>query len=146
MKFLHLTWYIHCKDFSIILLSQLFLLCQTFVDGLSNNLFKCSLRLAPRIAEIVHIFCSSGVFRCLSFRDEKSETVVSYLVSALNNFAINIAADCRGQLCILGEDLFPLLLPLFKKASLLVKVGIQIISCYTDLYTKLLARTFRLDF
>ncbi|XP_065051907.1 serine-protein kinase ATM-like isoform X2 [Rhopilema esculentum] len=62
-------------------------------------------------------------FSCVfkDVRNDRNETVVFYLINALNNFSMNIASDSRGQLCILGEDLFPLLLPLWTKSSAHVK-------------------------
>ena len=68
---------------------------------------------------IIHCVCM--IFPYLH-RDYKNETYVSYLLSALNSFSIHFAADNRVQLCILGEDLFPMLLPLWNKTSTLVKV------------------------
>ena len=55
-------------------------------------------------------------------RYTKSESVLGSILGALVNFCFGVAADCRGQLCILGEDLFPLLLPFWSKSSESVKV------------------------
>ena len=62
-------------------------------------------------------------------RDCNNETYLSYLLSALNNFSVHFAADSRGQLCILGEDLIPALLPLWNKTSTLVKVCLFLSDC-----------------
>ena len=59
---------------------------------------------------------------CNFCSDYHNESYLSYLLSALNNFSVHFAADSRGQLCILGEDLIPVLLPLWNKTSELVKV------------------------
>ena len=69
-------------------------------------------------------------------RDCRNETYLSHIMGALNNFSMHFAADNRGQLCILGEDLIPLLLPLWNRTSKAVKVCFYFVflylcSCYT---------------
>ena len=54
-------------------------------------------------------------------RGESTSRQVECLLDALNAFVRSSAEDCRGQVCRLGESLFPLFLQMWKKNPL-VKV------------------------
>lgn len=44
-----------------------------------------------------------------------SSSPLETFLAALNAFTMSCAEDCRGQVCHLGESLFPLLLQMWKK-------------------------------
>ncbi|XP_074626555.1 serine-protein kinase ATM-like isoform X2 [Acropora palmata] len=55
-----------------------------------------------------------NIFKETASRNGSSSPVETFL-SALNAFTMSCAEDCRGQICHLGESLFPLLLQMWKK-------------------------------
>lgn len=46
-----------------------------------------------------------------------TSAILEYLLAALNAFVKSCAEDCRGQVCRLGETLFPILLQMWKKTQ-----------------------------
>ena len=64
-------------------------------------------------------------------RGESTSRQVECLLDALNAFVKSSAGDCRGQVCRLGESLFPLFLQIWKKNPL-VKVHVYVVNkCYS---------------
>ena len=55
-------------------------------------------------------------------RQETNINGLERLLNSLLTFCKSVAADCRGQLCQLGEDLIPALLPVWSKPYPHVKV------------------------
>lgn len=60
------------------------------------------------------------------WRGESTSRQVECLLDALNAFVKSSAEDCRGQVCRLGESLFPLFLQMWKKNPL-VKVHVYVV-------------------
>ena len=75
-------------------------------------------------------------------RDCRNETYLSYIVGALNNFSMHFAADNHGQLCILGEDLVPLLLPLWNRTSKVVKVCFYFAFLYLSSFCSIICSVY----
>ncbi len=56
------------------------------------------------------------------FRNETNNQVLEYLLRSLLTFCKSVAVDCRRQLCQLGEDIIPALLPIWSKRHPSIKV------------------------
>ena len=55
-------------------------------------------------------------------RNEISSVCLDDFLSSLNCFVGSAAEDCRGQVCCLGEDLFPVLMQIWRRSQQTVKV------------------------
>ena len=51
----------------------------------------------------------------LYFRIESIPQCLEHLLAALNCLLRTLASDCRGQVCAIGEDLFPIFIQMWKK-------------------------------
>lgn len=54
-------------------------------------------------------------------RNDGNPSLIEYFLYALNAFVKSCADDCRGQVCRLGETLFPLMLQMWKTAQPVAK-------------------------
>lgn len=55
-------------------------------------------------------------------RNDGNPSLIEYFLYALNAFVKSCVDDCRGQVCRLGETLFPLMLQMWKTAQPVAKV------------------------
>jgi len=68
------------------------------------------------------LFVNSSFFLSCMVRNDGNPSLVEYFLYALNAFVKSCADDFRGQVCRLGETLFPLMLQMWKKAQPVAKV------------------------
>ena len=63
-------------------------------------------------------------------RNDGNPSLIEYFLYALNAFVKSCADDCRGQVCRLGETLFPLMLQMWKTAQPVAKVWSLMPKCW----------------